>query len=75
MSVSFYSIKQSAMSLPQHEREQLANELFDSLPAEAKREVELAWAREAEVRYNEIVSGKATIVTGEEVTVKIKSML
>jgi len=63
------------MSLPQHEREQLANELFDSLPVEAKKEIETAWAREAEVRYNEIVSGKAKVIDGNEVTAKIKSLL
>jgi len=72
---SYSSIKQSAMSLPVKQREELANELFDSLTGDAQKEIELAWIKEAEVRYDSIVSGKAEIISGETVSKKIKEML
>ncbi len=72
---SYSSIKQSAMSLPVQQREELANELFDSLTDDAQKEIELTWIKEAEVRYNSIVSGKAETISGETVSNKIKEML
>jgi putative addiction module component (TIGR02574 family) len=75
MSETYSSIKQSAMSLPIEQREELANELFDSLSPDAQKEIELAWIREAEQRYNAVVSGTAKTVSGEEVSKKINEML
>ncbi len=75
MSSSFSAVKQSALSLPLEEREQLANELFDSLTVNAQNEIELAWINEAEQRDNDILSGNAQTVSGEEVSRKIKEML
>lgn len=75
MSSSFSAIKQSALSLPLEEREQLANELFDSLTVNAQNEIELAWIKEAELRHNDILSGKAQTISGEEVSSRIKEML
>lgn len=63
------------MSLPLEQREELANELFDSLTSGAQKEIELAWIKEAEVRYDSIVSGKAEAIPGETVSKKIKEML
>ncbi|MDP1676201.1 MAG: addiction module protein [Bacteroidota bacterium] len=75
MPESYSSIKHSAMSLPVKQREELANELFDSLTDDAQKEIELAWIKEAEVRYDSIVSGKAETIPGETVSKKIKEML
>ncbi len=75
MSSSFSAVKQSALSLPLEEHEQLANELFDSLTVNAQNEIELAWINEAEQRDNDILSGNAQTVSGEEVSRKIKEML
>ena len=71
----YSSIKQSALSLPTEQREELANELFDSLTDDVQKKIELAWIKEAEVRYNSIVSGKAETIPGETVSKKIKEML
>lgn len=75
MSGSYSSIKHSAMSLPIDQREELANELFDSLTDDAQKKIELAWIKEAEVRYDSIVSGKAETIPGEIVSTKIREML
>jgi len=75
MQHSFSTIKQSALSLPMKEREQLANELFDSLTKDAQNEIELAWIEEAERRHSEIISGKAETISGKEASRKIREML
>jgi putative addiction module component (TIGR02574 family) len=75
MTASFYSIKESALALSLEEREQLANDLFESLPADIQQQIESAWTEQAELRHNDVVSGEAKTVHGSEVSKMIREML
>lgn len=75
MSSSFSAVRRDAMGLTVSEREQLANELFESLSEDAKRSIELEWVREAETRYEQLVSGSVQPVDGATVSKNIRGML
>ncbi len=75
MTASFYSIKESALALSLEERERLANDLFESLPADIQQQIESAWIEHAELRHSDVVAGKAKTVPGSEVSKTIKEML
>jgi hypothetical protein len=57
------------LTLPPEMRAALANRLLESLdPAEeTTSDNDIVWAREAERRYQEILSGKATLRSAETV--------
>jgi putative addiction module component (TIGR02574 family) len=75
MTASFYSIKQSALALSPEEREQLATDLFESLPADIQQQIESAWIEHADLRHNEVVAGKVKTIPGAEVSKTIREIL
>jgi len=55
------------MKLPSHERALLADALLGSLDDEATRQVEAAWAEEAESRYQAYKRGEIQALDGPKV--------
>ena len=60
-----------AFELPEGERATLAGLLIESLEPPPDPDVEEAWAREAERRWNEIQSGAVRTIPWEEVRAKL----
>ncbi len=63
-----------ALLLPVELRTQLADKLLQSLNP-MRKEIDEAWAEEAEKRVEEIRTGKAKTIAGEEVFKKIRNRL
>lgn len=61
-----------ALSLPADRRIELVDRLLQSLNLPTRREIDRAWAVEAEKRIDEIESGKARLIPGEVVFAKIR---
>jgi putative addiction module component (TIGR02574 family) len=57
--MSSKEISAAALKLPRKSRARLAEELLDSLSDEAQREIDAAWAREAEARIDNFDHGKS----------------
>lgn len=60
-------LEREALRLPAHERALLADVLLGSLDDAAAREVELAWAQEAEARLAAFHRGEVAAVEGPSV--------
>ena len=63
-----------AVSLPVEIRTQLVDKLLQSLNP-TRKEIDEAWAEEAEKRVEEIRTGKVKTILGEEVFKKIRNRL
>lgn len=63
----------TALSLPPFVRAMLAEQLLKSLDAENQVEIDSIWASEAEVRFQDIKSGKVVTIPGDEVFKKIRA--
>jgi putative addiction module component (TIGR02574 family) len=60
-------LEREALRLPAHERALLADALLGSLDDEAAREVECAWAQEAEARLAAFHRGEVVALEGPSV--------
>ena len=71
MSRDLKQVFREAFELPETERATLAGLLIESLEPPPDSEVEEAWAKEAERRWNEIESRAVGTVPGAEVRAKL----
>jgi putative addiction module component (TIGR02574 family) len=69
----FNEILAQALALPPEERAVLADRLLASLDGPNQKEIDAAWAEEAERRSREIDEGKAELIDGELVMAKLRS--
>ena len=76
MSSAAKKILESALSLPPDEREQIADELWDSLEhGDDETSVERAWEQEIARRSREIDEGRAEFTSWEDVKAEIAKRL
>jgi putative addiction module component (TIGR02574 family) len=68
------TIEQSALSLPMHDRAHLVHLLLDSLDEPNDANIQQIWLKEAQKRANEIDSGKAELVTGDELNTQVQAL-
>ena len=73
MVVSFEEILSAALSLSPEERAMLADHLLASLDGPNQKEIDAAWAEEAERRMREIDEGKVELIDGELVMQRLRS--
>lgn len=75
MSVSdnFAEILLAALSLPEEARAMLAEQMLDSLTPSNQKEIDAAWAEEAERRMREIDEGKVETIDGATVMKGLRS--
>ncbi|HEY0347012.1 MAG TPA: addiction module protein [Pyrinomonadaceae bacterium] len=73
MVVSFEEILSAALSLSPNERAMLADHLLTSLDGPNQKEIDAAWAEEAERRMREIDEGKVELIDGELVMERLRS--
>lgn len=68
-------IRRELLSLPPEEREELADELYDSLDAEEARdpEWESAWSKEIQSRITDIAEGKVELIDSEQVFQELRA--
>jgi putative addiction module component (TIGR02574 family) len=71
MSRDLKQVFREAFELPETERATLAGLLIESLEPPPDSEVEEAWAKEAERRWNEIESGEVRTIPWDEVRAKL----
>jgi putative addiction module component (TIGR02574 family) len=70
---SFEEILRAALELPPLTRAMLADHLLQSLDVPEQKEIDDAWAAEAERRMEEIREGKVETIDGELVIKELKS--
>jgi putative addiction module component (TIGR02574 family) len=79
MQHTFEEASQIAHSLPEDQRIQLANALYESVaheePEGTEAEITAAWEDEIKRRLDEIDSGAVQMIPGEEVMAKMLSKL
>jgi putative addiction module component (TIGR02574 family) len=68
------TIEQSALSLPMQDRAHLVHLLLDSLDEPNDANIQQIWLKEAQKRANEIDSGKAELVTGDELNTQVQAL-
>jgi putative addiction module component (TIGR02574 family) len=68
------TIEQSALSLPIHDRAHLVHLLLDSLDEPTDANIQQIWLKEAQKRANEIDSGKATLVSGDDLNNQVQAL-
>lgn len=66
MSSAAKRILEHALGLPDDEREALAAQLMDSLPAKGEGEIEAAWKTEIKRRIADVEDGRVEMVSWEE---------
>ena len=71
MSRSYEEIRDEAMALPDEERANLAEELYDSTMSEEERALEEEWERRAE----ELISGKVKGIPADDVIEEARAAL
>lgn len=69
----FDDILKRALALPAEDRAVLADLLLESLDAPDQKEIDAAWAEEAERRMREIDEGKVELIDGELVMERLRS--
>jgi putative addiction module component (TIGR02574 family) len=67
MSANFDDILSAALSLSPGARAMLADQLLESLDADAQKRIDGIWAEEAEQRVRAIDEGRAKLIPGDEV--------
>ncbi len=76
---SFEEVRQLAHALPEDQRIQLANSLYESVASDEERaseaEIEAAWGDEIKRRLDEIDSGAVKMIPGEEVLARMDARL
>lgn len=79
MQHSFEDVQQLAYALPEDQRIQLANSLYESLasvePKQSEAELTAAWDVEIKRRLDEIDSGAVQMIPGEEVLARMDARL
>ncbi|MFY9621990.1 MAG: addiction module protein [Pyrinomonadaceae bacterium] len=73
MAANFDDIIKDALSLPPGARAMLADHLLESLDWDEQKEIDEAWAAEAERRMQEIRDGKVQTIDGEEVMRELRT--
>ena len=73
MATNFDDIMKDALSLPPGARAMLADQLLVSLDWEQQKEIDDAWAEEAERRMQEIRDGKVQTIDGEQVMREVRA--
>jgi putative addiction module component (TIGR02574 family) len=73
MAANFDDIIKDALSLPPGARAMLADHLLESLDWEHQKEIDAAWAEEAEKRMQEIRDGKVQAIDGEQVMRELRA--
>ncbi|PYS23328.1 MAG: addiction module protein [Acidobacteria bacterium] len=73
MAANFDDIMKDALSLPPGARAMLADQLLVSLDWEQQKEIDDAWADEAERRMQEIRDGKVQTIDGEQVMRELRA--
>jgi putative addiction module component (TIGR02574 family) len=68
-------LEKEALKLPVHERALLVDALLSSLDTETSREIERAWAAEAEDRYQAYRAGKLEAVDGPAAIKELRTRL
>lgn len=75
MTAPLKTLEIEALKLAEKERAELARVLLLSLEESGDRDVELAWAEEAERRYQELQSGTVSAIPSEKVFEEARSRL
>jgi hypothetical protein len=75
MAEAVQNVQTEALKLPERDRAELARELLLSLGGAAEQEAELAWAEEAERRYQELKAGAVQVIRSERVLEEAGSRL
>jgi putative addiction module component (TIGR02574 family) len=70
---NFEEILRAALSLSPGERAMLADHLLASLDGPNQKEIDAAWAEEAERRMREIDEGKVELIDGELVMARLRT--
>lgn len=70
---SFEEILRAALLLSPNERAMLADHLLASLDPPNQKEIDKAWAEEAERRMREIDEGKVELIDGELVMARLRA--
>jgi putative addiction module component (TIGR02574 family) len=70
---TYEEIISAALSLPPGARAMLAEHLLESLDASNQKEIDAAWAEEAERRMREIREGKVETIDGDLVLQELRS--
>ena len=73
VSENFVEILLAALSLPEADRAMLAEHMLDSLTPPNQKEIDAAWAVEAERRIRDIDEGKVETIDGELVMQRLRS--
>jgi putative addiction module component (TIGR02574 family) len=73
MAANFDDIIKDALTLPPGARAMLADHLLESLDWEPQKEIDTAWAEEAESRMQEIREGKVQTIDGEQVMRELRA--
>jgi putative addiction module component (TIGR02574 family) len=73
MASNFDDIMKDALTLPPVARAMLADHLLESLDWEEQKEIDAAWAEEAERRMQEIRDGKVQTIDGEQVMRELRA--
>jgi len=73
MAADFDDLIKDALSLPPGARAMLADHLLESLDWEHQKEIDAAWAEEAERRMQEIRDGKVQTIDGEQVMRELRA--
>ncbi len=63
------------LSLPCEDRVYLVDRLIESLNAPSREEIDRLWAEEAERRIDDLDSGRAQTIPGEQVFAEIRTRL
>jgi putative addiction module component (TIGR02574 family) len=72
---TFEEILSAALELPPETRAMLAEQLLLSLDASNQKQIDDAWAEEAERRMREIDEGKVELIDGELVMERLRERL
>ena len=75
MSTSVEQLAEQAMALPGESRARLADILVESLDKEALTEIDRLWLSEAKRRRDEVRSGKAKTIPGDEALRSVRDSL
>lgn len=68
-------LEHEVLQLPSESRANLAEKLIRSLEAEQDTEVETAWVREAERRYQAIQAGEVAMLEADDVFRQVRAQL
>jgi putative addiction module component (TIGR02574 family) len=75
MTGTAHELLQKALSLPDHERAELAGNLIASLEATTDPDVDAAWQQEVARRFHEVQSGVVKTVSWESTLKKGQTLL